>query len=148
MDIVASALAHDDGSEVPADWTDAEITQHLALTHAIDREPTRIARVFPTHYPENETLYYPGLEVFVWHQGRQLTVGGIERGPASRTGIRWGDVILVVNHIDPRNNPIADLELTSDQREAGDDVACHRPGWRDEDLRIRAAASNNDTTRQ
>jgi membrane-associated protease RseP (regulator of RpoE activity) len=95
---------------VPLDATDSEIKQRSSLIRDLDSDPTRIARLFPTHYPENETLYYPGFEVFVWDKGRQVTIGGIEDGPASREGARWGDIIRSVNGVDPRNKSVADLE--------------------------------------
>ncbi len=108
----------EDGSVVPLDATDAEITQRLSLIRALDSDQTRIARVFPTHYPDNENLYYPGFEVFVWDKGRQVTIGGIEDGPASRAGARWGDIILSVNAIDPRNKSVADLEPIFSRRKS------------------------------
>ena len=98
------------GDVAPLDATDAEIKQRSSLIRDLDSDPTRIARMFPTHYPENEKLYYPGFEAFVWDKGRHVTIGGIEDGPASRAGAWWGDIILTVNGIDPRNKSVVDLE--------------------------------------
>ena len=83
----------ENGSLVPLDTSDAEGKEYMALMQAIGADPTRITTVFPTHYPANKKLYYPGFEAFVWDNGKQVTVGGIEDSPASRAGIRWGDRI-------------------------------------------------------
>ena len=76
-----------------------------------------VDRVFPTHYPSNEKLYYPGFEVLILKNPAQVVVLGIEDGPASRAGVHWGDTILSVNGIDPRNKTVAQLEpLFSSQK--------------------------------
>lgn len=69
-----------EGNVVPLDATDAEIKLHSSLIRDLDADPTSIARLFPTHYPESEKLYYPGFEVFVWDKGLTVTIGGIEDG--------------------------------------------------------------------
>jgi hypothetical protein len=38
-------------------------------------------RVFPTHYPSNEKLYYAGFEVLILKNPAQVVVLGIEDGP-------------------------------------------------------------------
>jgi C-terminal processing protease CtpA/Prc len=101
------------GFVVPLDATEAEINGKLkAITQ--DRY---VDRVFPTHYPSNEKLYYPGFEVLILKNPAQVVVLGIEDGPASRAGVHWGDTILSVNGIDPRNKSVAQLEpLFSSQK--------------------------------
>ena len=101
------------GMIVPLDATEDEMNGKLkAITQ--DRF---VDRVFPTHYPSNEKLYYPGFEVLVLKNPAQVVVLGIEDGPASRAGVHWGDTILSVNGIDPRNKSVADLEpLFSSQK--------------------------------
>lgn len=61
------------------------------------------------HYPEDKTLYYPGFEVFIWNHGTEITVGGIEEGPAQRSGVRWGDHILAINGVDPHGKSAREL---------------------------------------
>ena len=45
------------------------------------------------HYPRDLMTYYPGFEVFVTKTLGPI-VGGMENGPASRAGIRSGDVLV------------------------------------------------------
>jgi C-terminal processing protease CtpA/Prc len=102
-----------DGSIVPSDATAAEIQYHLGVRTALEQargSPEGVKVVFPGHYPENKQLYYPGFELFVWDNGNQVTVGGIEDGPASSAGVRWGDRIAAVDGVDPRGKSIAELE--------------------------------------
>ena len=111
-----TALLRDDGLQmlpggalVRADATDAEIKHFLSMTNAVENA-TDLSTAFPGHYPANKQLYYPGFEVFTWDGGTQVIVGGIEDGPASRAGIRWGDRVFTVNGIDPRKKSVAELE--------------------------------------
>jgi C-terminal processing protease CtpA/Prc len=74
-------------------------------------KPERFAgRVFPTHYPSNDKLYYGGFEVLILKNPPQVAVLGIEDGPASWAGVHWGDIIQSVNGVDPRNKSVAELE--------------------------------------
>lgn len=98
-----------DGMIVDINATNAEIEYHRSVIQALQNAKDWIT-IFSTHYPANKQLYYPGFEVFVWGGGYQVTVGGIEHGPAYRAGIRWGDRILNVNGVDPRGKSVAELE--------------------------------------
>jgi len=101
------------GDIVPSNATAAEVQYHLNVLTALEHArgtPEDFKVVFPGHYPENKQLYYPGFEVFVWDKGKQVTVGGIEDGPASRAGVQWGDKIAAVNGIDPHGKSISELE--------------------------------------
>jgi len=83
----------------------------------------------PRHYPNDEKLYYPGFEVFVLKDPPQIVVGGIENGPASRAGVHWGDFIVSVNGVDPRNKSVAELEaLFSGQKLASMTLTIDRDG--------------------
>lgn len=111
-----SKLLRDDGLKmlaggalVSADATDAEIKHFLSMTNAVENAKD-LSTAFPGHYPANKQLYYAGFEVFTWDGGTQVIVGGIEDGPASRVGIRWGDRVITVNGIDPRKKSVAELE--------------------------------------
>ena len=102
-----------DRLEVDMDTTEAEVRDLLAEQQAVEGafRAGDVTVAFPDHhYPANKQLYYPGFEVFVWDKGQQITVGGIENGPAYRSGIRWGDRILTVNGVDPHGKSIAAME--------------------------------------
>jgi predicted metalloprotease with PDZ domain len=105
----------DDGLLVGSDYSNAEIDEHRMverdLMHAMSSGVVgAVLNVFPGHYPADKRLYYPGFEVFVWDQGNQVRVGGIEDGPAKQSGMRWGDQILSVNGVDPRKKSFSELE--------------------------------------
>jgi C-terminal processing protease CtpA/Prc len=101
------ALAN--GALVSADATEPETKHFLSMISAVENTKD-LATAFPGHYPANKELYYPGFEVFTWDDGTQVTVGGIEDGPAARAGIRWGDRIIAVNGVDLRKKSVAELE--------------------------------------
>jgi hypothetical protein len=62
--------ALESGMVVPLDATEAEMNGKLkAITQ--DRF---VDRVFPTHYPSNEKLYYPGFEVLILKNPAQAVV--------------------------------------------------------------------------
>jgi C-terminal processing protease CtpA/Prc len=69
-----------------------------------------VDRVFPTHYPSDEKVYYAGFELLILKNSAQVVVLGIEDGSASRSGVHWDDTILSVNGVDPRNKSVAELE--------------------------------------
>jgi C-terminal processing protease CtpA/Prc len=102
----------DDGALVPADYTDAQAQAERVmksdLLHAI--QAGKYLNVFPGHYPADMSLYYPGFELFVRDHGQEVIVGGVEDGPAKKSGIRWGDQIISVDGIDPRGHSLAELE--------------------------------------
>jgi C-terminal processing protease CtpA/Prc len=117
--------ALENGMIAPLDATEAEMSHKM---FAIKEE--RFAdRVFPSHYPNDEKLYYPGFEIFVLKDPLQIVVGGIENGPASRAGVHWSDVIVSVNGVDPRNKSVAELEaLFSSQKPASMTLIIDRDG--------------------
>jgi C-terminal processing protease CtpA/Prc len=60
-----------------------------------------------------------------------VIVGGIEDGPASRAGVRWGDRIIAVNGVDPRSKSVAELEfLLSSPKPATMTLTIERAGIR------------------
>ncbi len=93
------------GAIVPLDTTQAEVDRMLAF----DGQRC-LARVFPTHYPAKPELFYAGFEIFVLRDPPQVTVGGIEDGPASRAGLHWGDVLVSVNDTPVAGKTPAELE--------------------------------------
>jgi C-terminal processing protease CtpA/Prc len=102
-----------DGTWVRADSTDAEI-KYLIGEMVFAESPAEIqdrSVAFPEqHYPVNKELYYPGFEVFLFDKGEHIIVGGMEDGPASRAGLRWGDRIVAINSVDPRGKSAAEIE--------------------------------------
>lgn len=94
------------GVIVPLDFTEAEM-QGKMTSLTIDRIADR---AFASHYPTDEKLYYGGFEVLRLKNPAQVVVLGIEDGPASRSGVHWGDTVLAVNGIDPRDKTVAELE--------------------------------------
>jgi C-terminal processing protease CtpA/Prc len=94
------------GMIAPVDATETEMQDKMKVI-----SQDRFAdRVFPSHYPTNENLYYAGFEVLILKNPSQVVVLGIEDGPASRAGVHWGDTILSVNGVDPRNKSVPELE--------------------------------------
>lgn len=101
------------GLVIDLNTTDAEVSAYLAEVKTLEqsmRAGDSKTGFTDHHYPVDKSLYYPGFEVFVWNQGTQITVGGIEQGPAQRSGVRWGDRILAINGIDPLGKSTAELE--------------------------------------
>jgi C-terminal processing protease CtpA/Prc len=94
------------GAIVPLDMSEEEIRNKMrSLSH--DRFADR---AFSSHYPTDLKLYYGGFEVLTLRSPAQVVVLGIEDGPASRSGVHWGDTILSVNGVDPRNRSVPELE--------------------------------------
>jgi C-terminal processing protease CtpA/Prc len=113
------------GMIAPLDATEAEMSHKMLAI----QEERFVDRVFPTHYPNDEKLYYPGFEIFVLKNPSQIAVGGIEDGPAPRAGVHWGDVITLVDGADPRNKSVAELEaLLSSQKAAPMTLTIDRDG--------------------
>jgi membrane-associated protease RseP (regulator of RpoE activity) len=73
------------GAIVPPDTTHAEVARKMSF------DSRRIvSRVFSTHYPRSPELFYGGFEIFMLRNPTQVTVGGIEEGPASKADVHWG----------------------------------------------------------
>jgi len=113
------------GMIVPLDATEKEMQDKMEALR-LDRFADR---VFPTHYPKSDKLFYPGFEVLVLKDPSQVAVLGIEDGPASRAGVHWGDTIVSVNGVDPRNKSVAALEeLFSSEKPAAMTLKIDRDG--------------------
>jgi C-terminal processing protease CtpA/Prc len=70
-----------------------------------------VGRVFTrTHYPQSAELFYGGFEMFMLRDPVEVAVGGIEDGPAARTGVHWGDVVISVNATPTAGKTEAELE--------------------------------------
>jgi dipeptidyl aminopeptidase/acylaminoacyl peptidase len=106
----SSILAKTGGKSVPAfqyflTAREAETERLLPLGGRV------VGRVFsPTRYPDNPEMFYPGFEIFVLRGPEQITIGGIEDGPASRAGAHSGDVILSVNGIPVSKKTLLELQ--------------------------------------
>jgi C-terminal processing protease CtpA/Prc len=96
-----------DGRLEPLEATNSEIMYSEEVERQLESAKSREV-VFPGHYPANTNLYYPGFEIFMWN-GR-ITVGGMERGPASRAGVRWGDQVLAIDGVNPDGKSRVELE--------------------------------------
>ncbi len=80
------------GVIVPSNTAPREVDQMLKFDgHRL------VGRVFATHYPADSTLFYGGFEIFILRDPSQVTVGGIEDGPAAHAGLHWGDVLIAVD---------------------------------------------------
>jgi len=67
--------------------------------------------------------------VLVLKNPAQVVVLGIEDGPASQAGVHWGDTILSVNGLDPRNKSVTELEsLFSSQKPGSMTLKIEREG--------------------
>jgi Prolyl oligopeptidase family/PDZ domain len=55
-------------------------------------------------------MFYPGFDIFVLRGPEQITIGGIEDGPASRAGAQSSDVILSVNGIPVSKKTLHELQ--------------------------------------
>jgi membrane-associated protease RseP (regulator of RpoE activity) len=69
--------ALESGVIAPLDATEAEMSHKMLAI----REERFAYRVFPSHYPNDEKLYYPGFEIFVLKDPSEIVGGGIEMGP-------------------------------------------------------------------
>lgn len=101
------------GVIVPFGTTQAEVDRMLSFDgHRF------VGRAFlATHYPRNPQLFYGGFEMFILRDPAQVTVGGIENGPAARAGVHWGDVVISVNGIPIAGKTATELESLFSARE-------------------------------
>jgi predicted metalloprotease with PDZ domain len=117
------------GEMVPLNATDAEADYMIETWKKLKQEEVSVA--FPGHYPADEKLYYPGFEAFVWKHQKQVTVGGMEEGPARRAGMRWGDRIVAINGADADGKSASELEsLLASRKPDRMDLTIERAGAR------------------
>lgn len=113
---------------VPLNATDPEADYILDTLKRMKQEKD-ISVAFPSHYPVDKELYYPGFEVFIWTHEKQVTVGGIEDGPARRAGLRWGDRLVAINGKDADGKSVSELEsLLASRKPARIELTIERAG--------------------
>lgn len=102
------------GVLVSADTSPAEVERMLSFDAR-----RLVGRVFmSTHYPQNPELFYGGFEMFMLRDPDQVTVGGIEDGPAARAGVHWGDVVVSLNGVSVIGKTAPELESLFTGRES------------------------------
>jgi len=82
------------GLIVPSDSTELDIER---LSQTMSGGSRLVAHPFPAHVPLNNDLYHGGFALLILRDPDQVIATGIENGPASRAGVRQGDLILAVN---------------------------------------------------
>jgi len=95
------------GLIVPSDSTELEIER---LSRTMSGSARLVAHPFPAHVPLDNDLFHGGFALLIFRDPDQVVATGIENGPASRAGIRQGDLILSVNEMDLTGKTPAELE--------------------------------------